>query len=236
MSIDCFLAMTAAEFSSAPTLPGHMAWMACHFSVYGTGLTNLPEALPPGSMVIVNDRIPIGGHDPGRIAEQLSALCADLDISGFLLDFQRKDSPQTQALVRRLVQESPVPIGVSEGYAEDLDCPVFVSPPPLHRQLSTCLPAWEGREIWLDAAIEAGVFRITREGGAYSSLPYSSPVPPFFYEESLLCHYRICLQENAAEFLFYRQREDIPALLQQAGDLGITRAIGLYQQLKNPEE
>ena len=235
MSIDCFLAMTAAEFSSAPVLPNHIAWMACHFSVYGTGLTNLPDTLPPGSLVIVNDRIPFHRHDPGLIADQLLSLKERLDISGFLLDVQREPTPQVRALTEHLVERLDVPAGVSEGYAADLPCPVLVSPPPLLKQLSTCSSPWVGREIWLEAAVEAGVFRIGKEGGTYTPLPYSPPAQPLFYEDALQCHYHISLPEKAVEFTFYRQPEDIPPLLQRADALGITRAVGLYQQLKTPE-
>ena len=49
------LAMTAAELGAAP-LPSHPAWMACHFSPYSTGLTNLPPKLPQDSLLILNDR------------------------------------------------------------------------------------------------------------------------------------------------------------------------------------
>ena len=42
MAIRQYLAMTAAEMTQAGSLPRHAAWMACHFSPYSTGLTNLP--------------------------------------------------------------------------------------------------------------------------------------------------------------------------------------------------
>ena len=47
MAIRQYLAMTAAEMTQAGSLPRHSAWMACHFSPYSTGLTNLPDRLPP---------------------------------------------------------------------------------------------------------------------------------------------------------------------------------------------
>ena len=88
MAIRSFLAMTAAEFATAGTLPEYVAWMACHFSPYGTGLTNLPPTLPPGSLLILNDRIPICGHDPERIAGQLLQTAETTQCTGVLLDFQ----------------------------------------------------------------------------------------------------------------------------------------------------
>ena len=47
MAIRPFLAMTAAEIRGTETLPPKTAWMACHFSPYSTGLSNLPKDLPP---------------------------------------------------------------------------------------------------------------------------------------------------------------------------------------------
>ena len=47
MAITPFLAMTAAEFRKKEDLPDKIAWMACHFSPYGLGLSNLPQRLPP---------------------------------------------------------------------------------------------------------------------------------------------------------------------------------------------
>ena len=73
MAIRPFLAMTAAEIRGTETLPPKTAWMACHFSPYSTGLSNLPKALPPGSMVILDDITPIHGHDSETIAALLEA-------------------------------------------------------------------------------------------------------------------------------------------------------------------
>ena len=44
------------------------------FFPYSTGLSNLPKALPPGSMVILDDITPIHGHDAEAIAAQLRPL------------------------------------------------------------------------------------------------------------------------------------------------------------------
>ena len=62
------LAMTAAEMSSAAPLPEKIAWMACHFSAYSLGITNIPASLPKGAMLILNDRFPCQGHSPGLTA------------------------------------------------------------------------------------------------------------------------------------------------------------------------
>ena len=102
MAIRPFLAMTAAEIRGTETLPPKTAWMACHFSPYSTGLSNLPKALPPGSMVILDDITPIHGHDSETIADQLHPRLDALKCSGVLLDFQRPGYEEAELLAGRL--------------------------------------------------------------------------------------------------------------------------------------
>ena len=231
MSINCFLAMTAGEFVSGAPLPPRPAWMACHFSVYGTGLTNLPRNLPAGSMVIVNDRIPLNGHDPKQIGAQLADLEQQLDISGFLLDFQRQDCPETQRIASYLAEVLTSPVGITEGYAEGLTCPVFVSPPPLHIPPADRFSRWAGRELWLEAAIEAGTLQITSNGCRYHTLPYTPPDLPVFAAQELFSRYRTEVTSEDALFTFYRGPVELAQLIEHCKTWGITRAIGLYQQL-----
>ena len=97
MAIRPFLAMTAAEIRGTETLPPKTAWMACHFSPYSTGLSNLPKALPPGSMVILDDITPIHGHDSETIAAQLRPRLDALKSSGRGMkkpNFWRGDFPK----------------------------------------------------------------------------------------------------------------------------------------------
>lgn len=236
MSINCFLAMTAGEFASCAQLPTHPAWMACHFSAYGTGLTNLPRNLPAGSMVIVNDRIPLNGHDPKRIGEQLADLEQKLDISGFLLDFQRKDVPEAEEIATHLVETLTAPVGVAEGYCQDLTCPVFVTPPSLHIPPAERFSRWNGRELWLEAAIEAGTLRVTSDGCHYQALPYTPPDSPVFAARELFSKYRSGVTSADAIFTFYRGPAELKLLMEHGKALGITRAIGLYQQLGNSKD
>ena len=58
MAIAPFLAMTAAEMQNSSQLPPKIAWMACHFSPYGLGLSNLPKELPSDSLLMVDDITP----------------------------------------------------------------------------------------------------------------------------------------------------------------------------------
>ena len=71
MALTLYLAMTAAELQNCRQIPEHIAWMACHFSPYSSGISNVPVQLPAGSVLILNDRIPPQGHDPELVARQL---------------------------------------------------------------------------------------------------------------------------------------------------------------------
>ena len=226
-----YLARTAAEFSPGEEPSGACAWMACHFSVYGTGLSNLPETLPPGSMVILNDRIPVHGHDPELILSQLHALTERLRPECILLDFQRPSDPRTARIAAALDGFSGCPLGVSELYAEPLGCPVFLPPPPPDCPPEKWFAPWQGRELWLEAALERTVVTLTEDGAHREALEYAAPPEGCFPAPGLFSRYRIRLTESTAQFHLYRTKEELSALLKKAGALGVTRAVGLYQQL-----
>lgn len=229
MPIPCYLALTAAEFANTAQLPEKIAWMACHFSCYGTGLSNLPNTLPEGSMIILNDRTPADRHDPQRILAQLIQLAERLKPDGFLLDFQRRGMELNRQIAQTLVNGLSCPVGVTAHYAEDLSCPVFLDPPPLHMALTDHSAHWAGREIWLEAALETRRYTVTTEGCNIQDKENEQLEEPAFTEESLFCRYHMDLLEDAAVFTLQRTKEDLNMLLEQAG--GITRAVGLYQQL-----
>lgn len=229
MPIPCYLALTAAEFANTTLLPEKIAWMACHFSCYGTGLSNLPKQLPEGSLIILNDRTPADKHDPSRILAQLSELEDTLKPDGFLLDFQRNDMAFNKKIAQILTEELSSPVGVTAQYAEDLNCPIFLEPPPLHMALTEYTASWAGREIWLDAALETRTYTVTADGCKIEDADNTCLPEPVFMEESLFCRYHTELLEDAAIFTLQRTKEDLNALLEQI--FGISRAVGLYQQL-----
>ena len=231
MAIVRFLAMTAAEIGGNSPLPPKIAWMACHFSPYSTGLSNCPDTLPQGSLLILNDITPIHGHDPNVIANQLSERINDLGCTGVLLDFQRAGCPDTAVLTAALVGALPCPVGVSQIYGEDLTCPVFLPPPPHHVPLKEYCAPWQGREIWLEMALDAGEITLTESGAGFAALPPGGTFSGGHPEEKLHCHYRIQLEENQARFTLWRTPEDLDALLEEAEGLGVTTAVGLYQEL-----
>lgn len=230
MALSPYLAMTAGEILSSTGLPEGLAYMACHFSPYATGLSNLPRELPPGTLLILNDRTPIHGHDPALVCAQLEDTVQKLRCSGVLLDFQRPDCPELQALCQK-VAALPCPVAVSHLYAGELSCPVFLPPPPLHQPLEEHLAPWQGRQIWLEAATDAEEITVTPEGSGFRPLPPQPQAEACFVEDALCCRYRIAISSDAITFRLFRTREDVDALLKKAHSLGVSQAVGLYQDL-----
>lgn len=233
MAISVYLAMTAAEFRSFSPLPENLGWMACHFSPYGTGLANLPQSLPEGSLLIVNDRTPMWGHDHQIIADQLRERVDALGCCGVLLDFQRPDISETGPLARFLSEALPCPVGVSESCAKGLDCPVFLPPVPVDTAPEDYLKPWQGREIWLELGLEGKCITLTPAGAVSTPLPCPEGSENCHRDERLRCHYSISLEEDAARFSLYRTREDVQNLLKAAEAFGVNTAIGLWQELRD---
>lgn len=231
MAIAPFLAMTAAEMYSVSELPDKIAWMACHFSPYGLGLSNLPKELPAGSLLMVDDMTPPHGHDPVRIAGQLSACVESLQCCGVLLDFQRGGCKETLVIAEYLSEALPCPVVVSESYAHNLSCPVFLSPLPPSAALETYLLPWKDREIWLDLGTDGECIILTESGAEAQALPYPDMHSPGFHDSSLCCHYTVQTDEKSAGFTLWRTRNDLKELLAEAETLGVSGAVGLYQEL-----
>lgn len=229
MEIVLYLAMTAAEFRETNGTYPHTAWMACHFSPYSTGLSNLPLQLPKGSLLILNDRTPVFGHSPERIARQLEEAAAQLECSGILLDFQRPGEPEVQAIAAA-VAALPCPIAVTPQYAQGLECAVFLPPVPLTTLLPEYLAPWQGREIWLEAATDNECIRVSKDGSR--QIPHEETDLPYPHvDRNLHCKYRMEVQEDHIDFHLRRDKEQLLELIEEANRLGVSRFVGLYQQL-----
>lgn len=231
MGCERYLAMTAEEFAATTVPPAHMAWMACHFSPYGRGLCNLPRQLPEGSVLILNDRISWNAHDAALITRQLSDAAIRQKASAVLLDFENADVAGIDSLIRKLKEALPCPLVVSKIYAPKEDIAVFLPPCPIHVPLQKYLLPWEGRPIWLEAAVQTEVITVTEKGskscvsGAYDmeECPHE--------DHSLHCCYRIEAKDNAAHFILRRDRSHIDALQEEASALGVAAIVGLHQEL-----
>lgn len=225
-----FLAMTAAEIRENPILPEKIAWMACHFSPYGRGLSNLPRSLPEKSLLIVDDITPIHGHDPQIITNQLMECMERLDILGIVLDFQRPNSPETAALVQFLSKSLPCPPAVSEGYADTLDLPVFLSPVPPSVTLQEHLSKWKDRDIWLDVTTWGERIQLSESGSTITDFPPWDFPASGFSETNLHCHYQTAQSEDAVLFTLWRTDGDLANLLEEAERFGVSNTVRLYQE------
>lgn len=227
MDFTGFLAMTGAEIEFCHDYPSKMAYMSCHFSPYGTGLSAMPPSLPPDSMVMLTDRTPLCGHDPARIAAQLAELAGRC--AGVILDLQRQ-SPEAEAVVDAVLAALPCPVIVSVLYGVGKDCPVLLPPPPLWTPLKTHLQPWAGRSIWLEAATEQALVTVTEKGSRYGPTDLIRDTP--FTDETLHVRYSCRALDDRAEFFLQRDNDQLEALLNEAKQLGTTEFLGLYQQLK----
>ena len=72
---------------------------------------------------------------------------------------------------------------------------------------------------------------LTAEGSTTAPLPFSESTEEGYREENLHCRYRLQLSEDSARFTLRRTQEDLDALLEAAEPLGVTTAVGLWQEL-----
>lgn len=231
MALPVYLAMTASELLRAKSIPDKPAWMACHFSCYGLGLSNFPPQLPEGAMLILSDCIPIRQHNPNQIAAELTLLTEKHAVGCVLLDFQRPQCPALSAVAKLLTRTVRVPIAVTPHYAKPLNCAVFLPPPAPHKPLAEHLHAWCGRDIWLEAALENQTLTVTPGGTTISDPAAYQPCQPSFENEKLHCRYHTHIGNQQVVFTLFRTRPCLQALLNEAEQLGVSRAVGLYQQL-----
>lgn len=228
MVLPRYLAQTATEMAGNPA-PEKLAFLSCHFSPGGKGLSNLPPALPPGAMLILDDSTPMDDHDPELILKRLSDLIQQHRCEALLLDFQRPDVPGQRELAQLLAASLPCPVGVSENYAQELFCPVFLPPVPPDRALPEHLAPWSGREIWLEAALDGIRLTLTKKGCATEPL-WDFPEDGR-KDDRLHCHYAIESNADSAVFRLWRTMTDLNDLLAEAETRNVRKAIGLWQEL-----
>lgn len=231
MGLPLNLAMTPAEMFSVRDLPEKPAWMACHFSPCGEGLTTIPDLLPAGSMLILNDRMPCQGHSPDLAAHQLADAASRLECESVLLDFQRPPDAESEAMAAAIVHALPCPAAAPAHYAKTLGCPVFLPPAPLHIPLEDYLRPYTGQEIWLEAALCQEAVIVTSSGTEFSPQLPPDGFTGGFYDEALCCRYLTKISPDEVRFTLFDTLETLPRKLERAQALGVTRAVGLFQQL-----
>lgn len=219
-----YLAMTAAEFMACSGLPSKLGWMACHFSPYGRGLSNIPKTLPPDSMLILNDRIEPQGIDPDLVANQLRQTVDEFNCCGVVLDFQRPGNSLTRAVAETVCNALPCPLAVSTAYAADLSSAVFLPPPPLRSDLAQYFSPWAGREIWLEVYDQWEIFTVAADCVEISTDIPVSLVPLSHYDAARNCRYAVEVLDDRAIFTLYRGMEQW-----QDSAYPITNLIALWQ-------
>lgn len=229
MFSDVFLAQTRGEMN-AP-LPPRFAYMACHFSLYGRGLSNLPDALPPDSILLLDDSTPPNGHDPDIVARQLTELVNRFSVKAVLLDFQNAETEESRAMVAALVRALPKKIAVTEVYAKDFPCSVFLSPTPVNMSLETHLSPWLQQGVFLEIAPDALQIAVTEKGSFFCPVPVNQYRTLPLTDHLLHCHYQVEASPEKAIFTLQRTKEDLTELVRRAYTMGILGAVGLYREL-----
>lgn len=208
-----------------------MAYMACHFSPYTQALANIPDRLPEGAMLILTDRMPCRGHSADLVANQLNEAVCKLGCESVLLDFQRPPDPESESMVQTIIQSLSCPVAVTEDFAKGLSCPVFLSPAPLHIPMSEHLAPWQGREIWLEAALCQEDIPVTKNGAEFIPQFPADGLTDGILDEQLCCLYRTKVTDERITFTLFDARSSLEKKLALAQSLGVTRAVGLWQEL-----
>ena len=117
MFSNVYLASTQREIEEF--LPKKAAYLSCHFSSSGKGLSNLPHRLPEGSLLLVDDSMPVYGHESASVAKQLCDLVAQFSPKAILLDFQRGWSAEAQEMAQA-IDAALCALRLKRNYAADL--------------------------------------------------------------------------------------------------------------------
>ena len=224
-----FHGVTPSEMAVRP--PKKAAYMACHFSSGGPGLSNLPQFLPPSSILLLDDSMPPGEHDPALCARQLQDLAERHKPKAIILDFQNPPGNASRRMVNALLQALPCTVAVTDSYAKVAGCPVFLSPTPLNMALQTHLAPWLKQGVFLEVAPQAQVITVTEHASTHVPVPFDSVSGLPLEDRRLFCHYNVTVSPTQAQFTLCRTGSDIVALAKCAYDLGVREVIGLHQEL-----
>ncbi len=230
MFSNVYLAATMREMEAFT--PKKAAYLSCHFSPSGQGLSNVPYSLPQDSLLLLDDSMPVCGHSPAMIVKQLRDLVERFDLKAILLDFQGEKDAQLGNMAQAILQGIPCPVAVTENYANDLGCPVFLSAPPVDTALEKHLSKWLKQGVFLEIAPCGTKIEVAKNGCKKSPLMFGNAGILPLYNEKLCCHYDVEVFPDRAVFTLTRTREDLAALADKALVLGVLGAVGLYQELK----
>ena len=229
MESTVFLAVTAREMEEFR--PKQLAYMACRFSPYSAGLSNIPGYLPEGSILLLDDSMPVQGHDPKLVIQQLQELANRFSPTAVLLDFQHPATDDGMEMAAAIVRSLSCPVAVTEQYASVGNCPVFLSPPPVNVSLRAYLKPWLHRGVFLEIAPDGLQITVTERGSHAAPLPAGTVCAAQHKDPRLHCRYRVEIFSERAVFTLQRTREDLFEMAREALGLGVHCAVGLYQEL-----
>ena len=207
MVLPLYLAMTGAEMCTIP----HPAYLMADWS----------DRPPAGFLPVITDRQPL----TEQAVDELCRMAEDWDVA--LLDFENPATPEA----RRLLERLPCPAAAPPGYSDT--GPVFLPPAPLHVPLEACLSPWQGREVWLEAALQKQVITVTEAGARFSAPSPAGNLSGGFHDEILHCRFTQEFFPDRAVFTLFDTPETLKEKLDHAAAFGVTRAVGLYQELGN---
>lgn len=231
MKIPLFLAMAAPELAGCGKLPDHTAWLACHFSPSGSALSNIPAALPAESLLILDDSIPFHQHHPQAILQQLENTISKLQIQGIVLDFQRSVTLELRDLTQLLQNRLACPVAAPPAYSNTTS-PLFLPPVPLHQTPQKYLSPYHDREIWLETALDTSFVHIHMNGCHIEPEPHGTTYELPRQSPHFFAHYRVSCHPEKVVLQLQRTRQDLAQLSEEVSHLGVTRLIGLWQELK----
>ena len=209
MVLPLYLAMTPEEMAQATALPPHRGW-------FDPESAALPHSMSPGTMLILHDRFPCP--------------VPALKCESVLLDFEQVPDAESRTVADALFQALPCPVAAPPGFIEDSGSPVFLPSCPLHVPLAEYLRPWQGREIWLDVTLQQQTITVTRAGTTYAP-PTPADRQGGVFDETLLCRCVTEVSGDEVRFTLFDTPETLKIKLEEAARLGVSRAVGLYQEL-----
>lgn len=224
-----FLAQTYREMEQFPQQ--NTAYMACHFSPYSKGLSNIPPYLPEGSILLLDDSMPAQEHDPELVARQLAEFIQQFPVKAILLDFQGAKNAPCESMVDAILQDVPCPVAVTLRYAAKRNCPVFLSPCPVNVPLQKHLAPWLKQGVFLEIGTESTEITVTQEKSTYVPMPFGTEKTLPLTDSKLHCHYQVEVSSEKAVFTLQRNLGDLASLAEEALQLGVQGVVGLFQEL-----
>lgn len=230
MGLQFYLAMDPSEMQRNFPHRGAVAWFSCQFSREGESLSNLPQTLPEGSALILDDACSFPRLNTQAICSSLEQTAARLRLQAVVLDFQRPYMPRLGELASVLEGRLPCPVVVSRAYAAHTKGPVLMEPIPPDARPENWL-ASAHRPVWLELDNRTTRLVLTPQGLQRSFLTDFVPCGKVFTDKALCCHYQL-RADSEPTFTLFRTKEDLTHLLRRLEALGVEAAIGLYQELK----